>query len=201
MNLPDLKELRVFGVSNCNSSILTSKRFPLYLDLGYHMGLMTGAQKEYIDTLCDHASVQRKKIRDLQCTLRKKCEGAANMSHSYTLEKCSSLRLSNLQNTQSNAQSTPVKPYLSFRYNENAELPVIADCFAGSDEDFSSFLGKIAERRSLSPLAFKEGWFLKRSVSPERQAKLPKLGYTKLQEKPLSPKCHSTSVSSLPPLK
>ncbi|ESU36295.1 hypothetical protein GL50803_0087492 [Giardia duodenalis] len=200
MNLPDLKELRIFGVSNCNSSILTSKQFPLYLDLGYHMGLMTGAQREYIDTLCDHASVQRKKVRDLQCTLRKKCEGAANISHSYTLEKCSSLRLSNLQNTQPNVQSTPVKPYLSFKYNKNTELPVIIDCFADSDEDFSSLLGKIAERRSLSPSAIREEWFFKRSVSPERQDKLPKLGYTKLREKLSPPKCHSTSIPSLPPL-
>lgn len=200
MNLPDLKELRIFGVSNCNSSILTDKRYPLYLDLGYHMRLMTGAQKEYINTIRDHASIQRRKARDLQCTLRQKCEVAANISQAYALDKYSSLRLSALQDTQSAVQPTPVKPYLSFKYDETLEVPVIADYFAGSDEDFSGFLGKIAGRRSLSPSAFREGWFFKRSTSPERQAKLPKLGYTKLREKSPRPSHHGTPIPSLPPL-
>lgn len=200
MNLPDLKELRIFGVSNCDSSILTDKRYPLYLDLGYHMGLMNGAQKEYINAIRDHAFLQRKKARDLQSTMRQKCESAANISHSHALERQSLLRLSALQSPQSNVESTPVKPYLSFKYNDNMEEPIIKDYFAGSDEDFSGFLGKIARRRSLSPAAFREGWFFKRSISPDRQAKLPRLGYTKLQERPPRPKNYSTSIPSLPPL-
>lgn len=200
MSLPDLKELRIFGVSNCNSSILTDKRYPLYLDLGYHMGLMNGTQKEYINTIRDHASIQRKQARDLQCTLRRKCEGAANISQSHALESHSSLRLSDLQNSQSKIQSTPIKPYLSFKYDNILEVPIITDYFAGSDEDFSGFLGKVAGRRSLSPAAFREGWFFKRSVSPERQAKLPQLGYTKIPEKSHRPKYHSTSIPPLPPL-